>query len=204
MNQRQTISVFGAMVTVDFYTWRVKASVDEGKAKHWRSCLEELLATKTLRPGMASKCAGLLAIAFTVAAEKYGRTSIRPSHAQARPLLHGFRVGALLEMAAKWFIQYLTVQIGHGWKQWWNAKTIPVYKTGCSPMAFASVQREGRHKKGSWKVPRWYGATRYDYRGDVVQIYFFEFIKTVTTVFFCGCIVFESIETVMEINLLWE
>ena len=33
----------------------------------------------------------------------------RPLHAHAHAPLHGFRVRASLEMAAKWFIQYLTV-----------------------------------------------------------------------------------------------
>ena len=47
--------------------------VDEKKVKHWRSTLEELVATKTLELGMASKCAAPLSFAATVAVDQCGR-----------------------------------------------------------------------------------------------------------------------------------
>ena len=51
----------------------VRAGVDEEKTKHWRSTLEELVATKTLKPGMASKSASRLSFAVTVTADKCRR-----------------------------------------------------------------------------------------------------------------------------------
>ena len=45
-------------------------------------------------------------------------------------------------------------------------------------------------------------STESDQRFDVVQTLFFEFIQTVTTVFFPDLLFFESTKTVMEINLL--
>ena len=96
-------------LTVDFHERCVKARVGEEKAKLWRSTLEELVATNAHALGMASKCAGLLSFAVTVAADKCGRAYRRPFHAQALAPLHGLRVRASLAMAARCFIQNLAV-----------------------------------------------------------------------------------------------
>ena len=47
VDQKHTIIVLEAKVIVDFHEWCVRAGVDNDKAKHWRSPLEELVATKT-------------------------------------------------------------------------------------------------------------------------------------------------------------
>ena len=51
VDQKQTIIVLGAKVTADFRKWCVRASFGEVEAKHWKSTVEELVATKTLEPG---------------------------------------------------------------------------------------------------------------------------------------------------------
>ena len=149
-------------MTADFHQWCMRARLDEENAKHWLSGLEELVATKTLEPGMASMCAGQLSFAVTVAADKCGRVYIRPFRAQAHAPLHGFRVRSLTRNCGE-VVHPIPYNSAHAHPQsdgrkkigtyldrrslksvmvgsrGWMRRTLLIHWTGCTRMACASI-----------------------------------------------------------------
>ena len=103
------MTLLGAEVMVDCEAKTVSSKVDKTKAEHWKVSLEECLSTKVMDPGVASKLAGRLSFAVTVAADRCGRAYIGAFHAQAHSPLAGHRLSAALEMSTCWFLAYLDV-----------------------------------------------------------------------------------------------
>ena len=150
-----TIIVLGANVTEDFRKWCVRASVGEETAKHWRSTLEELVATKTLEPRIASKCAGRLSFAVRVAADKCGQAYTRPFHAQAHAPQRGVWSESFTRNGGEVVLQYLAVLLPTLTRQAMsNRKVVRIWTDAASnPSSLAALtQREGRQLN----VPRWY------------------------------------------------
>ena len=85
----------------------VDVQVSEEKAVQWSQSLEVAQATGLLASGDASKTAGRLSFAAQHTFARLGRAMLRPLFAQQYSPLPGGKVGPLLRMAMKWWLQVL-------------------------------------------------------------------------------------------------
>lgn len=103
--------VLGALVVIDRPRAGVTVQVSPDKAEKWSRQLKILLDTGICDPGLASKFAGRLSFAVTSSCDKVGRAFVKPFYAQSHAPIHGHRMTSRLQLAARWWIAFLTLRI---------------------------------------------------------------------------------------------
>ena len=99
--------VLGAQVTVYLSDLKVVTRISEDKRARYAGILARIISEKKCSADMASKMAGRLSFATTVAAGRVGRAYIKPFYAQSnKPIKNGWASTWLLQ-ASHWWQAYL-------------------------------------------------------------------------------------------------
>jgi len=102
--------VLGVEVAIRLEEYAVTTAVRPAKAQAWQKAVEHALEVMKLEQGEAAKLAGRLRFAVTAAANRCGRSYIKPIHAQAARPLAGAEVSPWLAIALLWRSQYLQLR----------------------------------------------------------------------------------------------
>ena len=115
LNKVVRMVVLGAEVVVDMAARSFAHRVCRRKATKWIKDFKRAATTRHLDAGSASKAAGRVGFAVTVAHNKVGRAYARPLHRQAHAPLGGGFVSPWLLQCLHWWIAFLD-QVADSWK----------------------------------------------------------------------------------------
>ena len=100
--------VLGAQVAVNLAAKTISVQIDEKKSVRWANALLELLKSGKCEQSTASRMAGRLSFAVTVALGKVGRAYIRPFFAQANSPTPKLALSPAMRHACSWWVEWLT------------------------------------------------------------------------------------------------
>ena len=108
-NQTIYMVALGATGNVDWSRKLITMHIEEAtKAEKWKACLLLILASGVCASELATKMAGRLDFAVSVAANRVGRAFTKPFYAQQLAPLKASAVSCLLAWACSWFAHYPT------------------------------------------------------------------------------------------------